>query len=108
MSDQLGNTNFVQRMRHRRLSQANYSNRQADPLWFSQAFTLIGLLVVIGVIAIITSLLLPALSSARQRAFAAQCINNKSQVMRAWTLYADEFNNYMVPNSPVGFVGAKA
>lgn len=72
------------------------------------AFTLIELLVVIAILGILASFLLSTLARTKEKAFAAKCINNKSQLMRAWHIYADEANGYMVPNSPVGFVGAKA
>src|SRR3954471_15179193 len=57
-----------------------------------RAFTLVELLVVIAIIAIIASLILPALSSARARAQGAFCLNNTRQLAVAWIIYADEHN----------------
>lgn len=60
-------------------------------------FTLVELLVVIAVIAILASLLLPALTRAREVAKAIHCTSNMKQIGTASLLYASDHNSYWVP-----------
>src|SRR4051794_576333 len=60
-------------------------------------FTLIELLVVIAIIAILASLLLPAIAKAKSQAQGAICLSNLRQLQLCWQLYADEHNDVMPP-----------
>jgi prepilin-type N-terminal cleavage/methylation domain-containing protein/prepilin-type processing-associated H-X9-DG protein len=72
-----------------------------------RGFTLIELLVVLTIIAILATLLLPAMMKAKQKAQGIQCMNNHRQLSIAWRLYADDNNDRIVyashsgdPNDP--------
>jgi prepilin-type N-terminal cleavage/methylation domain-containing protein/prepilin-type processing-associated H-X9-DG protein len=71
----------------------------------NMGFTLIELLVVIAIIAILASLLLPALARAKESARTAVCIGNLKQMALAWSLYADDNDGRLVPNNPVHMGG---
>ena len=60
-------------------------------------FTLIELLVVVAIIAVLASLLLPALSVARAKAMSIQCTSNLKQVQLALMMYCDDNDGYYPP-----------
>jgi prepilin-type N-terminal cleavage/methylation domain-containing protein/prepilin-type processing-associated H-X9-DG protein len=60
-------------------------------------FTLIELIVVIGIIAVLIGLLLPVLSNARLRAKQVQCMSNLRSVGQALVMYSQNWNGWMFP-----------
>jgi prepilin-type N-terminal cleavage/methylation domain-containing protein/prepilin-type processing-associated H-X9-DG protein len=60
---------------------------------FQKAFTLIELLIVIAIIAVLLSILAPALQIAKQKAAAAVCLTNNRSLAAGWHMYQEENKN---------------
>jgi len=60
-----------------------------------RGFTLVELLVVIGIIAVLISMLMPALNKARQSAYAVQCASNMRQLGQGFLMYAGEYKGVL-------------
>ena len=71
------------------------SERDRAERW---AFTLLELLVVIGIVGLLAGLLLPALSRSKEKARGIKCLGNVKQLLLGWKLYADDHDGELVPN----------
>ncbi len=76
--------------------QPNRADKHATPRR-AAAFTLIELLTVMGIIAVLAAMLLPAFSGAKRRAHAAACISNLRQLGLGLSLYVEDNQNHF-PN----------
>ncbi|HOK95636.1 MAG TPA: type II secretion system protein [Anaerohalosphaeraceae bacterium] len=62
----------------------------------NRAFTLIELLVVIAIIALLLSVVIPAMKNAKRLAAAAVCLSNEGQMVKAWLMYAEQYDSKFV------------
>jgi len=72
---------------------------QQSPCIRPNGFTLVELLVVIAIIAILASLLLPALSGAKEQARTVQCLSNLRQIGVTMLLYVDDNHDRFPPRN---------
>ena len=82
-------------------------NRTRPQPWAGShgGFTLIELLVVISIVAILASLLLPALGRAKAAALRTKCVSNLRQLQLAWQMYPADNDGRLAPNYPLGLGG---
>lgn len=73
-----------------------------------KAFTLIELLVVLAIISMLAAFLLPALSTARERARRTTCVNNLRQFLIAYEMYADDHYEKFPDQQQALYIGEKS
>src|SRR6266568_1947143 len=80
-------------------------NNQSRFLWMQPAaFTLVELLVVLGVLTFGAMLLIPALAHTRPNVRSTQCLNNMRQLMAAMTMYPHDNSDLFPPNPDAAYL----
>ena len=98
-------TRFILQVRYRPILRPGFAARaklsqmkQRPP---NRGFTLIELLVIIAIIAILSSLLLPAITQAKSHAQKTRCMNNLKQIGLATAIYAEDHNGVLQIDNPL-------
>jgi len=82
-----------------KMNEKKYCTRRSQ-----SGFTLIELLVVIAIIALLMSVIMPALSKAKEKANKVICSNQQRQIGLSLLMYADANNGVIAPNSEAGWL----